>query len=494
MGTFAWLERYNDCKVPSEKQEEFLKKVEKVFQAGGMMDIDTFKILGREIVTLHKATMAKKGMRFHYNYFEEDSWENAGVRTEDCCVFCGKIGWKHFNRAVEAAFALQQMYTDGIAVIEENNDAISAGAEIGWINYLFKEKNYIKSYDYWKIFETMHYDESEDEKRADWARFGENGYAFISNCEVYAVLNSTSEAIEKYEKDGEEFPECVALNSMKFFIQELENYITNGEESREKQLQLLLDSIRLCYEIDEIPIQWDELFDKSCVDLMKYMRASDAPAFAIKAIAEKYKKDFWDLWKEVKGIAKRNMQDIYNKSEYFMVPIPTNKFFRQNPDDMIYYWEEDGGIEFSDELHNWFIDLKNMYEIISNSEIKLEHPLEYVMDLMKYANENYFHIYAFSEFFIETMENLSDKRYLALWKLYDELLHDSELEDAGSVIFVPEGPEHEKEGIDYGLRRRLVCSFEFIEPEKRYNKARVTFRRYMALLANKPLRQKVFGF
>ena len=95
------------------------------------------------------------------------------------------------------------------------------------------------------------------------------------------------------------------------------------------------------------------------------------------------------------------------------------------------------------------------------------------------------------------MEHLADVRYLALWKVYDELLHDPELEEAGSVIFVPEGPEYEHLGIHYWektKRRRLRNLWDCTEGSKRNNKARVTLRRYMALVANKELRKEVFGF
>ena len=77
------------------------------------------------------------------------------------------------------------------------------------------------------------------------------------------------------------------------------------------------------------------------------------------------------------------------------------------------------------------------------------------------------------------------------------MLRDPELKKAGDVIFVPEGPEYEKVGLHYWgnpPKRRLIHNWNMIDWDKRNNKARVTFRRYMALVANKKLRYKVFGF
>lgn len=102
-----------------------------------------------------------------------------------------------------------------------------------------------------------------------------------------------------------------------------------------------------------------------------------------------------------------------------------------------------------------------------------------------------------AEFFEESLENISDKKYQALWRLYDNMIHDPELRKAADVIFVPDDPEHEKEGLHYWgeqPKRRLTGIWEFMEKSKKYNKGRITLRRYMALVGNKRLREKVFGF
>ena len=63
------------------------------------------------------------------------------------------------------------------------------------------------------------------------------------------------------------------------------------------------------------------------------------------------------------------------------------------------------------------------------------------------------------------MENLNDRRYQILWRLFDKLIHDLELRKEADVIFVPEGPEHEKEGVHYWgeePKRRLICSWDIM--------------------------------
>lgn len=88
-------------------------------------------------------------------------------------------------------------------------------------------------------------------------------------------------------------------------------------------------------------------------------------------------------------------------------------------------------------------------------------------------------------------ENIRFSQELKNW------FDDPVMEEAGSVVFVPEGSEYEHVGLHYfgtPPRRRLKACWDMIKEEERNNKARVTFRRYMALLANKKLWKEVFGF
>ncbi|MCI9320127.1 MAG: hypothetical protein HFH05_08630 [Lachnospiraceae bacterium] len=106
----------------------------------------------------------------------------------------------------------------------------------------------------------------------------------------------------------------------------------------------------------------------------------------------------------------------------------------------------------------WFARLKVQYDKILEDGIPVERPLYWILDLMEYADENYYCVYTFADFFEETLEHLADSRYLALWKIYDHMLHDPEMEAAGDVVFVPDGPEYDHIGLHYfgtQPRRRL---------------------------------------
>lgn len=163
---------------------------------------------------------------------------------------------------------------------------------------------------------------------------------------------------------------------------------------------------------------------------------------------------------------------------------------------MIPYWKK-GEFDFSVELLDWFQFLRKQYDKLFEEEIFVENTLKYMMNLLEEVNDNYYQIHAFSNFFYETLENQKDKRYQTLWRLFDNMIHNQEMKKAGDVIFVPDGPGHEKEGLSYmgkQPRRRLRGIWSTMDSARKMNKARVTFRRYMALLGNPDLRRKVFGF
>lgn len=164
MGIFADLYAEKGAAVPSNKKEEFAKRIEKLYQVGGMMNVEFVQLCGKSVETIRKAKMSESGMDFTYNYFEDDRWENAGFNNKNGYVWSNKIGWRQFHMVVVAAYVLEEMYTDGTAVATVDGKPVTSWGYVGWINYLFKEHNHVKNYDLWKLFEVFHYSEKKSVK------------------------------------------------------------------------------------------------------------------------------------------------------------------------------------------------------------------------------------------------------------------------------------------------------------------------------------------
>lgn len=497
MGTFAGILREKESIISENRREEFAEKIEKIFRAGGMMNIEWVQLYGKKIPMLRKVRMQEDGMNFCYNYFEDAFWENAGFDRKKCCVWSNKIGWRHFHQTIVAAYVLEELYTEGISIAMVDNYPVTSWGYVGWINYLFDEKNHVKNFDPWKLFETIHYSEDERAEYMEWSETGNSRYAFIGGCEIYAVLNGYEKAIAVYSAQEKGELEELALNSMRSLVKKLSAYMNNCGKDKESQLQILMETLRMYCEMELKAI--DSLSEsKEILDnILIALSISDAPAFAVKVISELYEVDFWNLWGQIRDVAKRKRINLYGNDGHYVLPISTEKFFAQSPDDMIPYWEEGCKLGFSEKLQEWFKELKEQYDNLLDMEFSIDNVLMYIVDLLKEVDENYYGIFTFCDFFEETLENLRDKRYQALWKIFDNMIHDPEIQKAGDVIFVPDGPEHEKEGLHYWgeePKRRLICNWDIMELDKKNNKARVTFRRYMALTGNKELRCKVFGF
>ena len=490
MGTFADFFQKEDVKIADDKVEEFAERVQKVYQSGGMMDVEIIQLLGRKVATIRKAQMSPEGMNFFYNYFEDTRWENAGFNRKTNHVWSNKIGWAHFHKTVIAAYVLQEQYTDGVAVALVDGEPVTSWGYVGWLNYLFDEKKHIKNYDIWKLFEAYHDSNNKYLHWDDWELwgcFGTTRYAFISSCEIYAVLYGIDKALEKFGALEKTKVEQLSFDGMKCVQEFLKKYAGEQQNLSDEQCQEIINEVRMFY------IQGE----KENSPLIQGLDVCDAPAFVIQGLAEIFDKNFWELWDQIKDVAERKNERIYGNKDYYVVPISTEEFFQQSPDDMIPYWENDNKIVFSEELLGWFDTLKQQYDIMLNEIEKIPNLLNYIMDLLVEADENYYNIFAFSDFVEESLENSNDVRYQVLWCLFDKLVHDPELMEAGNVIFVPEGPEHENAGVHcWGEqpKRRLKSSWDFMELSEKNNKGRVTLRRYMALVGNKLLRQEVFGF
>ena len=504
MGTFATLFHKAGAGIPDEKKKEFKVRIEKLFQMGGMMEMEQVQLCGKKAVTIKKASMHDYGMDFYYNYFEDDCWENAGVSSKGGYVWSEKIGWREFHQVVVAAYVLEGLYIDGPAVAMVNGDVVTSQTYIGWINYLFRTQYPQKNNDPWALFEALHNRMDMDLERVDWGGFVQDLYGFIGCYEINAVLTGT-EALEKEfdkwagnesrnENDGKlnffDFARRLKM-AVKQFHKE------NGEDEA-GQLFLLVEMLRSYYKQEGMSIDVSRKYeDKKLEAICLFAALTDAPAYVFQVISEVYEVNFWELWERVKGVAKRKKILYQMEIPQETVSVSTMDFFGITSDDMILFWGDDENIQFSQELKNWFEDLKSRFDMFMESGDSVENSLYWILELMEYADENYYQVYTFSNFFNETMEHLNDRRFLTLWKIYDEMLHDPVMEEAGSVVFVPEGPEYEHVGLHYfgtPPRRRLKTNWDMIKKEERNNKARVKFRRYMALLENRKLRKRIFGF
>ena len=108
------------------------------------------------------------------------------------------------------------------------------------------------------------------------------------------------------------------------------------------------------------------------------------------------------------------------------------------------------------------------------------------MEDLYYANVNYLNIYVNADFLEETLDNIEDIRYQAIWKIFHEIIYSPKVMEEGEKIF-------DQEALKQGIRQTKY-SWTMTNYELKRNEGRMKVRRYLALVANLELRKKVFGF
>lgn len=509
MGTFAGLNTFGNSFIPDDKKEEFMQKIQKVFYFGGMMQRDFNRFLGKEFVLLDKSCeMDEYGLDFTYNYFEDDFWENAGFSKERCSVYSGKIGWSRFHDVIISAYILEAQYRTGTSYVDCNGDVIWGGENIGWLNYLFKEKNIYNNFDAWNLYAALYKNKDDDYndnlriiESTDW--YSGTGYGYVSYIEIQCVTYGTDKIFEngnvsekiKSPKNSEIFE--IWFNILICGFKDLEQY-AKEDTSPEEQLNVLKSLIHDYYDEKEILL---DSISENLKSIYNSLRLTDSPVIIMKKISELYNIDFWELYSCFEDKVHRCdfVDDIWHFSakNYFITPQTTKDFFNISSYKLIPYWSENSDIELDNEIWDWFEKLKKEYDEIFKSDITISNGLDYIIDLLIYADENYYNIYVFKDFFNETIENLQDRRYLTLWKMFDNMLHNLQFEEWGDVIFVSKEDEENSNKVifsDRKLKRRLKESFCLMDNKLKNNRARLLLKGYLALISNKELRLKIFGF
>lgn len=97
MGSFVYMIARDDADIIEEKRPEFEERLEKVFNAAGMMEQEHLTLFGKGIRALRPVRIENGYTTFFYNYFEDDVWENAGYYNKNGGVYRYHILWRIFH-------------------------------------------------------------------------------------------------------------------------------------------------------------------------------------------------------------------------------------------------------------------------------------------------------------------------------------------------------------------------------------------------------------
>lgn len=168
-----------------------------------------------------------------------------------------------------------------------------------WIKFLFNDEYFIEDVDKWNIFESMHYHNKVDDSFVNWNILHKGDYLYSSECDIFAVLNGVESTLEQFSiiKNEDWINNC--YKAMKDLTEVI--YLI---DDKNKLIEAIRDFYTGEYTYEKYELEYNEF--------IHYTQVCDAPAFAVKVMAERFDIDFWDIWSEVNDVVHR----IFKKRRY----------------------------------------------------------------------------------------------------------------------------------------------------------------------------------
>ena len=489
MGAFASIIKSDKVEVPQEKRKELGEKMYKLMTLAGMMEDGRVSLFGKVYRTLKPIQFNDNGFYFCYNYFEDDFWETAGYDEKEGRFWSNKLGHRQFALGILAGYALEGAYLPGLSAVDYDGGISTGRAYLMWANTALGEQYRSNNGDPWEIYlllkelgQEQYY--SVKDFSGFWYTF--NGFMGLIDIiavtkGIQAVVDELGEKQEKGESD-EDYrfrlkKKDDVTNMLKIVYEFKKNSTLPIDEQYEYLIELIRNAFNFSYREDIL-----EKYEANNLDVL-FCRILINKYIGIigKIIADVYEKDFWEVWDRIKDVAKR---DTTNSKIY---DYETEEYFQVSKDDLIYFWTKEKPIEFSESLQEWLQGLKGRFDEIMAEGVNMKSPLRRIADTLDFGKVHYVRLYVFDDFMNETLDNITDARFIALWQLFDEVLHDQENLKAASVLFEVAHP-------NWVGGSRKCDQWWCLSSEDKFNKGRQSMRRFLALVANRDLRNKIFGF
>ena len=510
MGTY--IEYTGAGKIPESKKQEFNENMQKLLQRGGMVQFDPVRMFGKQIALIRPVEFSDAENEFHYNYFEDDSWESAYFFPHTQILSTQKIGSAEFNEVIAACYFLYELYCDDHGCVKIDEQTLNNPGYIGWINFVLGTKFSMKKrFDLWEYYETEVLDQSE------YIDYNENTYSYIfdviPNREnlymggtdladiIYAEKGT--EQLEKGTFEEGSYPaEIQRIRKLLQVFYMLEEDVDAKERESRK---------RLLWRFLGLPMEARTQMAQKYPELQELAEASATlPARVFVYLsAELLDFDFWGAWRVLRTeVYKDEIRreyvnpDIVEERKFErekpVKPMRTSDFlyvddffsFYKTPeelkgkpdyhisdDDLLYWWDGSDAVKISDameaKMEEWRSGIEEIEAELSDDDLEKFEMLQYLINILSEADKKYQRIFAFQNMFYDFIEH-KDRKHVAAIQYLQKVLDDNW--ECGKII--------EKGNSSWWAKSRNVT----------FNQGRVTVKRYLSLLANKTLRAKYLGF
>lgn len=497
MGSYAaYCGSYN---ISEDKQAVFVKQMLRVLDLGGMMETTEVQLFDQRLELLQPVREIKaEKVHFYFNYFEDRGWETASFTPKDTYLWTEKIGDAEFSDTITAAYMLYELYDPEYGFAIKDCDFVEASQTIGWLNHILGTRFSIgKRAHLWDCLEQDALSSSRCEIRRNaledlvpcaWR----NAVGGTELADLMFITNGTEHLTEGKVQKGTYADDVLKCK------QELNRFFQSNSE-RDPLWELLEKSYA----------EREQEQSERLQSLAKLTLRMPARVF-IYLTAEICKENFWKLWKDLHTKVYRDEQmNLYASAELMewrrkrlqepVPPVRTSDFLRQDgyfafydtPEelkgtpnyylsdaDRLYWWDGSDEVQVTAQTDAWLKELAERHKRIAESEKPESDSISGLQGFMKLLNEidaYYWHIFPFESMFYDFVEHISQKEYAAAIELLRQTADAEENRKIGKVI----------QSSRYSDMKSKNATG---------NAGRIQIKRLYAVLANKLLRQKYFGF
>ena len=445
MGTF--LGYFGDQTIPEEKREEFNQRVLTILDQGGMLDLENVSLFGKRVWLLKppQALPGKDTILFCYNYFEQDTWETGGYDPTFCSFHTNKVGWRQFNLVCSAVYVLYEFYTDSFGIASEDAHVYDAREIIGWLNYLFQSRyDNRRASNPWRVYQML-----PDYRRDDdpLTRLADGSPMDPMGMLIYMTVTrkADEEALWQSTESASEAPHSI-LDCISRAEQALAELTAGDEEPDLNKLEQLMADLQ-ARDLERLPEGAQKCFAGMAAMLPVEITA--------KLLADAFAQDFWALLEELRsfgwdGGSCWTFRDLPPAEP--VAPVDTAAFLRCSDDDRAWWWRPDGDVRFSEEMNAWLAQCRTALETLAREEAVM-HGTELL------------------ELLIGTLDRIQ-RRNPSIFA-FREMFYDFAARSESPMV---------------------QAAVRYLEQLAEQENAAVSLRRYLAVLGNFSLREKVFGF
>ena len=360
------------------------------------------------------------------------------------------MGWRQFDLVCSAVYVLYEFYADSFGMANRDDHVYDAREIIGWLNYLFGE-HYTnrRATNLWRIYQLL-----PDYRKDDnlLPLLPDNASMDVLGTLIYlAVTREDHEeewkqliAVPPHGPEEITLPDCIRIAE-----NALKDLKASDEVSETQKLEQLKSVLKAGGQkiSPEIPKLYR--FIGGITSLLPV-------EITAKLVADTFSLDFPTLLEELQPYA-RDVRELWNyKDRQPPKPIPpvdTASFLGCSDDDRAWWWTPGGDVHFSGEMTAWLSQCRTELETLANQEPLLHgtEPLKLLIETLYDIQEHHRYVFAFREMF------------------YDFVAH-SDLPTVQATI-------------------QYLRQLSEREPDSSFS-----LRRYLAVLGNLPLREKVLGF